>query len=352
MSADVTNNTPTELELAEVNQQLVSQIADLKTQLRRKDDFLAMLAHELRNPLAPISNSLQIMALSRDAGPAVAEVRAIMQRQVQLLVRLVDDVQEVARMMRGTVELRQTRISLETILKNALQSVRPLIDAANHRLTYSVSNEPMILNADSARLAQVFSNLLVNAVKYSPAGSAIWLAGQREGDQAVISIRDAGSGIPPEDLLRIFDLFNQSDSAERRSRGGLGVGLTVAKCIVEMHGGQIEAHSAGRGMGSEFIVRLPIAPTAPEPVSAMPSRPTTEVESSRPPHDSVIIAKAPAPAANAHVIAHRILVVDDIKSAAYVLSKLLQALGQQVQTAESAEAALAMARQTPPDIII
>lgn len=351
---EVTANKPADADLAATHQQLVRENAELRDNLRRKDAFLTTLAHELRNPLAPISNSLQILTLSSDFNSSFGEVKAIMQRQLQQLVRLVDDLQIVARMVHGTVEMRPARISLESILKNAMQSVQPLIVAADHRLTLSLTGELAIVNADAARLTQALSNVLINAVKYSAPSSEIWLTGKHEGDLAIISVRDMGSGIPADALDHIFDMYAPTRQTQTRSQNGLGVGLAVAKRIVELHGGQIEARSAGLGQGSEFFIRLPLAPKFAESLGrATPSLETApQVMERTAPQGSSIKSPVSASETVDRVGGHRILVVDDQRSASYVLSKLLQAMGQTVQTADSAETAIAIACRELPDIII
>jgi signal transduction histidine kinase len=230
---------------------------------RRKDEFLAMLAHELRNPLAPLSNSLQILRMTDDLSPAVEAMRDVMQRQVDHLVRLVDDLLEVSRITRGKVELRKEPVELAAIVAGAVETSHPLIEAANHQLAVSICPEPLTVDADPVRLGQVISNLLNNAAKYTEDGGQIWLTARPEQGQAVISVRDTGVGIPSEMLPKIFDMFAQLDGSMRRAQGGLGIGLTLAKTLVEMHGGVIEAKSDGPGRGSEFTVRLPLVAAAP-----------------------------------------------------------------------------------------
>jgi signal transduction histidine kinase len=397
----ISASKPHDLELAAVNQQLVAQTAELQEVLRQKDEFLARLAHELRNPLAALSNSLQILALTKDLGRSLTDVRVIMQRQVQQMVRLVDDGLEVSRMLRGTFELNQASVALESVLKGVLQGVQPLIDAAGHRLTVSAPGEPIHLNGDSGRLTQAISNLLINAVRYSAPGSAIWLTGRLEGAEAVISVRDEGCGISAEILPQIFDLLAHPASAPRRSHGGLGVGLIITKRIVEMHGGTIEARSAGSGQGSEFIVRLPVSQpafatatstlteTALPDVTLLQRTVADATDSSTnsfstnfagsnvsganigsgatPPRTAVgplftpravvpaeIASTAPGKVSESESepACRRILVVDDTRSAAYMLSKLLQTMGHLVQVADCAAAALEIAQRDPLDVII
>jgi PAS domain S-box-containing protein len=298
---------------------------------RRKDEFLAMLAHELRNPLAPISNSLQILRLTDDLSPAVEAMRDVMQRQVDHLVRLVDDLLEVSRITRGKVELRKETVELAAIIAGAVETSRPLIAAAGHQLAVTICPEPLTVDADPVRLGQVVSNLLNNAAKYTEDGGQIWLTVRPENGQACIAVRDTGVGIPPEMLPTIFDMFAQLDGSMRRAQGGLGIGLTLARTLVEMHGGQIEARSDGPGRGSEFIVRLPLAVAAP---------PRTTTSRQQPEGAAV------------QILRHRILVVDDAPAAAQMLGKLLEKLGQTVSLAHSALEALEVVQKSAPDMVI
>ncbi len=226
---------------------------------RRKDEFLATLAHELRNPLAPIRNSLQILKLPRVDAQTAKRYRDMMERQVHHLVRLVDDLLDVSRVMRGKIELRKERIELATVVARAVETVQPLVESQNHELNVHIPTESLPLDADPVRLAQVVGNLLTNAAKYTEPGGRIWLTAAREGGEAVLRVRDNGIGIAPDVLPRIFELFVQVDHAATQSQGGLGIGLTLVKNLCEMHNGSVEARSAGLGKGSEFIVRLPIA---------------------------------------------------------------------------------------------
>lgn len=304
--------------------------ARLREADQRKDEFLATLAHELRNPLAPISNSLHLLRLSGDLDPAVSRVREIMERQVAHLVRLVDDLLEVSRITRGKIELRKETVDLAGIIDGAVETTRPLIESSAHQLAISVPPEPMTLSADPLRLMQVVANLLTNAAKYTDRGGQIWLTARREGDEAVISVRDTGLGIPAEMLAHVFDMFSQVDRTLNRSQGGLGIGLTLAKSFVQMHGGSIEAHSDGPGQGSEFIVRIPVMRETPRPRLETPAAP---------------FVPAPLPP-------HTVLVVDDEPSSAYTLCKLLELMGQRVRTAHDGAAALAEIKATRPDVVI
>ncbi|WP_425615743.1 ATP-binding protein [Anatilimnocola sp. NA78] len=310
------------------NAQLYAQLREAD---RRKDEFLAMLAHELRNPLAPLSNSLHILRLCEELSPAAHHVREIMERQVQHMVRLVDDLLEVSRITRGKIVLRKEPVELLTVVGSAVEASRPLIEAARHHLHIDLPGYPLCVEGDSVRLAQVMTNLLNNAAKYTEEGGEIWISARREGETAVISVRDAGLGISAEMLPKIFDMFSQVDRTTRRAQGGLGIGLTLAKSLVQMHGGTIEATSDGVGCGSEFIVHLPLA------LRSLPVLPTHANNGSQ---------------ALADLPRRRILVVDDTRAAVYTMGRLLETMGQHVRTASSGKEALQHVEREPFDVII
>lgn len=293
---------------------------------RRKDEFLAVLAHELRNPLAPIASALQILKLPKIDVPTAAEARDVAERQLTHLTRLVDDLLDVSRIMRGKVELRKERVELATIIARAVETARPLIDGEHHELAVSLPSEPVWLEADLVRLAQVLANLLSNAAKYTERGGQIGLAAVIEGGAVVIRIRDSGIGIDPETLPRLFEMFMQVAPGASRSQGGLGIGLTLVKNLVAMHGGTIEAHSAGLGQGSEFVVRLPAI--LAEPPEATPSEREAGATERR-----------------------RILVVDDNADAAQSLAMLLKLRGHEVQVALGGAEALTFARLALPELV-
>jgi PAS domain S-box-containing protein len=228
---------------------------------RRKDEFLATLAHELRNPLAPLRNGLEVMRLA-DEPDMRRQVQEMMERQLAQLVRLVDDLLDVNRITTGKIELRKERLDMADVIESALETSRPVIDAARHDLTIERPTRPIPLVGDRTRLAQVISNLLNNAAKYTPAQGRIWLTGHQEDLHAVFRVRDNGVGIPAEMLPYIFDMFIQVDGSLQHSQGGLGIGLTLVRRLIALHGGEVEARSDGPGRGSEFVVRLPIAPDA------------------------------------------------------------------------------------------
>jgi PAS domain S-box-containing protein len=295
---------------------------------RRKDEFLAMLGHELRNPLAPIMNGLQVLRLEQTVSPNGQQAIGVIDRQVKHLTRLVDDLLDVSRITRGKIQLRKERVELRTIVTHAVETTRHLIESRRHELTVSLPAEPVWLEADPARMEQVISNLLSNAAKYTEPCGQIWLSAERQGPEAVIRVKDTGMGIVPEMVPRVFDLFVQADRALDRSQGGLGIGLTLVKTLAQMHGGRAEAFSPGAGQGAEFIIRLPAAP------DAAPVKPEER------------------PAAPAKGRPLRLLVVDDNKDAADSLALLLRLNGHEVSTADSGAAGLQAALSGTPDVVL
>jgi PAS domain S-box-containing protein len=292
---------------------------------RRKDEFLATLAHELRNPLAPIKNAVELMKATTNG--AAEEPRQIIERQVRQLMRLVDDLLDLSRITRDKIELRKEGVELSTILKSALEISRPLIDAAGHQVTFTLPERPITLNADAARLAQVFANLLNNSAKYTEPGGRIQIEAKRIGHEAIVVVRDNGVGISCDELAYVFDMFRQVDHSLERSQGGLGIGLTLVRRLVELHGGTINAQSEGPGTGAEFTVRLPLATPSP------PTRRTASVSgtTSQP---------------------RRILVVDDNQDSALTLSKLLQVKGHVVQRAKDGMEAIEAVARFQPQVIL
>jgi PAS domain S-box-containing protein len=303
----------------------------LKESDRRKDEFLAVLAHELRNPLAPIRNALHIMKLPAATPQAVGRIRDVAERQVSHLTRLVDDLLDVSRIVRGKIELRKERVDLATIVNRAIETARPVIDAERHEFSATIDAAPVWLNVDPVRLAQVVANLLNNAAKYTEKGGHIRLTAGREGGAAVIRVGDTGIGLDRDMLSRIFEMFTQVAPAHARSQGGLGIGLTLVKNLVEMHGGTVTAHSEGQGRGSEFVVRLPLAPQAGRAGGG------AEME-----HNGL------PPAPNAR----RVLVVDDNTDAAESLAVLLRLSGHDARVANDGFAALRAAQEMRPDLIL
>jgi len=294
---------------------------------RQKNEFLAMLAHELRNPLAPISNGLQLLMLPGVDDATLKQTTALMQRQLTHLVRLVDDLLDVSRIVTGKLTFRKEPTDLASIIQRAAEETQPAIDARGHELMVSLPMRPIVIDADAVRIAQVISNLLVNASKYTDKPSRIWLAVDRDGGEVVIRVRDQGIGIAPDVLPKIFNLFVQADDSLARSLGGLGIGLTVVKRIVETHGGRVSAASEGQGKGSEFIVRLPIS-------QAMAT-----------------VSRGIAPPRLA-AAQRRVLVVDDNVDAALTISTLLKAWGHDTQTVFNGPAALEAAKTFRPEIVL
>ncbi len=256
--SDITNRKRMEV-------QLLHQAEKLHQESRRKDEFLAMLAHELRNPLAPLANVLRIIGSQTKGNSIVEESLEIAGRQIRHMARLLDDLFDISRITRGKIELRKSLVDLNTVVAHAIEASRPLTEALRHDLKLSLSPEPLIVEGDATRLEQVVSNLLNNATKYTELGGRIALALTREDRDAVLRVQDSGVGITPEMQQRIFDLFVQADQSLDRARGGLGIGLTLVRRLVEFHSGTISVFSAGPGQGSEFLVRLPLA----EPSSNM-----------------------------------------------------------------------------------
>ncbi len=300
----------------------------LKEADRRKDEFLAMLAHELRNPLAAIRNGLHILLLSKGNGDVAAQVKEMMDKQVNNLTRMVDDLLDVSRITRGKIQLRKEKSELAKVIGHAVESARPLIEARSHKFTVALTTPPVHLEADPTRLEQVLVNLLNNAAKYTKPCGDITLMAEREGDEAVIRVRDNGIGIRPELLPRVFDLFVQSERSLDRSQGGLGIGLTLVKKLVEMHGGSIEAHSEGMYKGSEFVVRLPALPSdgsEPEALSEQNALASSKLQ---------------------------VLVVEDAEDVAQTLEMLLKFWGHDVRVVHDGPAALVAYHTYQPDVVL
>ncbi|HET9225395.1 MAG TPA: ATP-binding protein, partial [Thermoanaerobaculia bacterium] len=294
---------------------------------RRKDEFLATLAHELRNPLAPIRNMLEIMKRSGGDRGLLAQAQATMERQVSHMVRLIDDLLDVGRISQGKLELKRERVDLSSIVSQAVEACRPLAEYAGHQIRIDLPAEPIHLDADPVRLAQVFGNILNNSCKYTDPGGEIRLTAERQDGEVVVTVRDNGIGIPADELSGIFEIFKQVDRAMERSQGGLGIGLTLARRLVEMHGGTVRAHSEGPGRGSELVVRLPA-------LAEPPKEPAREPD--------VLPATA----------GRRILVVDDNRDAAETLTMLLEMAGHEVRTAYDGLEALDAAAEHRPEVVL
>lgn len=296
---------------------------------RRKDEFLATLAHELRNPLAPIRTAVELMGRMQPLPEGVERARAILERQSRHLTRLVDDLLETSRITQGKVRLQKERVSILDALNDALEAVGPAMQAARHELSLNLPEDALPADADGTRLAQVFLNLLNNAVKFTPPGGHIRLGAKRERDEAVVWVRDTGIGISAEQLPKIFDMFSQASPALDRSQTGLGIGLALVRGLVSLHGGTIEARSAGVGKGSEFVVRLPLADAAvPAAVPAASQRPAAACEPKR------------------------VLVIDDNRDAATSLRLLLEMLGHHVREAHDGVEGIHAAGDFRPDLVL
>ncbi len=314
-----------------LEQELRKRLDELATADRQKNEFLAMLAHELRNPLAPIRNALHLMKMPGADATTVSEARCMMERQVSQLVRLVDDLLDVSRIVRGKIELRREPVDLAVAIARAVETAQPVVDAQGHQLTISVPEQAVWVDGDLIRLSQVIANLLTNAAKYTTEAGRISVGLERSGGEAVVRVRDTGVGIPPELQPSIFELFVQGDHSLARSQGGLGIGLTLVKRLVEMHGGAITVASAGAGQGSEFTVRLPALPEwrGAEPPGS-PSAPPRVTGARR----------------------RRVLVVDDNVDAAESIAVILRASGNDVRSIHDGPSVLPAAKAYRPDVIV
>jgi len=301
----------------------------LKEADRRKDEFLATLAHELRNPLAPIRNGLQVMKLAKNNAEAIEHSRAMMERQLAQMIRLIDDLLDVSRISRGKVELKRERVDLAKVVQQAVENSRPLIEQGGHELVVDVSPDPIYVDADVTRLAQVYANLLNNAAKYTEPGGHIRLTVERTGSDAVVTVGDNGVGIAAHMLPKVFELFTQVDRSLEKSQGGLGIGLSLVKGLVEMHGGSVEARSDGHGTGSEFVVRVPVVLSVLGEIRGEGG--SESIESGD---------------------RHRILVVDDNRDGAESLAMMLTLMGNELRTAHDGLEALDVAAAFRPDLIL
>ena len=322
VSSDITERKRLEVDLRKLAN-------DLSEADRRKDEFLATLAHELRNPLAPLANMLEVIRRSAGDRSALDEAVDVMGRQTAQLVRLVDDLLDLSRITHNRLELRTQRVDLASVIRQAVQASQPFVEAAGHTLRVVLPDVPVPVNADPVRLAQVFGNLINNACKYTPSGGAIELTMARAGDEATIAVHDTGIGIPPNKLETIFEMFSQVDSSLERSQGGLGIGLTLVKRLVQMHGGTVVAKSGGAGRGSEFVVRLPVAATMHGAAT-------------------VPVTQRPKPA----VRKHHVLIVDDNRDAASSLAMLLELDGHRTVVAHDGPTAVEAAEQHRPDVVL
>jgi PAS domain S-box-containing protein len=294
---------------------------------RRKDEFLAMLAHELRNPLAPLRNALGLLERPETTPVTLEQLRGMMERQVDLMVRLVDDLMEVSRITRGRIELKKEVVAVSDLIRGAVETSQPLMSAANLELKIDISSEPLMLDADPVRMVQVFANLLNNATKYGAGAGEVRISARRAGDEAVVSVRDYGIGIPADMLTRVFDMFTQVDTARHDRQSGLGIGLTLVRDLVAMHGGTVTASSEGVGKGSEFTVRLPLTRmVTPSRRSAQRGKP--------------------------NLPRIKILVVDDNRDSADSMSMLLESFGAEVEVAYDGTSALERVAAFQPKLVL
>jgi PAS domain S-box-containing protein len=317
-------------------QELQAALTKLEESDRRKDEFLALLSHELRNPLAPIANGLSLLKRCGASDPVAERALGVMERQLSHLVRLVDDLLDVGRMTHGKLRLRLQRLSLLDILGRALEGTRSTLDSRGHTLMMDLRAQDLLLEGDADRLIQVFTNLIQNSIKYTDAGGRIQITLDRESDEAVIAVTDNGVGIPPHALEQVFEMFSQVKLQQPRAGGGLGIGLALVRAIVQMHGGTIRASSAGPGLGSTFTVRLPLA-------IGDVSRPVAD------PAHAAEVTRVPRGIPWREV--PRIMVVDDNGDAAESLADLLQLKGYPVSTAATGEEAIEKAQSFRPHVI-
>jgi signal transduction histidine kinase len=342
LTAEIAERRRTEARLSELNATLDRRVIErteamqaselqLRNADRRKDDFLATLAHELRNPLAPLANVVQILRRKVLDAPDMQRALGLIERQVRTMSRLIDDLMDISRINRGKIELKSELAEIGEVIKDAVELARPLIDELRHELVVAAPEGKLLLHADRTRLAQVFTNLLNNAAKYMDAGGHIALSVQARGPELRVTVADRGIGIAAERLPHIFEMFSQVESALARSRGGLGIGLSLTQRLVELHGGSVVARSPGLGKGSEFEVILPRAfsEATAEPACAMPG--AADIATHRP---------------------LRILVADDNQDAASTQSMLLEALGHTVACVYDGPTAVQAAREFQPDVAL
>jgi PAS domain S-box-containing protein len=318
-------------ERKQLERELRLRLDELAAADRQKDEFLATLAHELRNPLAPIRNAMQILKLPAADATMRQRAQEMIDRQLHHMVRLVDDLLDVSRIIIGRIELRKECFDLSAAITRAVETAEPLLEARGHQLIVTMPPEPIFVHADLVRLSQIISNLLTNAAKYTPRPDRIWLAAEREGSDVLLKVKDTGAGLEPHMLDRVFELFVQADASPTRAQGGLGIGLTLVKRLIELHNGTVTAHSDGLGRGSEFTVRFPAD------AAATPGTP-------RPVDESQALARERGE--------RRVLIVDDNVDAAESIAMLLQASGFSVRCVYDGSTALSVANVYHPDVII
>jgi signal transduction histidine kinase len=341
LQAEVAERRRAEWRLSELNESLDRRVKERTVELeasearlmdasRRKDEFLATLAHELRNPLAPVRNAAQLLRL-KGAGPKeVAWATELIERQLRSMTRLIDDLMDVSRINQNRIDLRREIVPLSDILADAFETIQPQVDGARHELTVAQPAGKLFVDADRTRLAQAFTNLLSNAVKYMDPGGRIDVRVTTEEQWATVAIKDHGIGIQPHRLQTVFEMFSQEESALSRSRGGLGIGLSLTQRLVQMHGGTVRAHSDGPGSGSEFFVRLPLAVVQPD--------------------EWLQDGAVATPVVTGQEL--RILIADDNVDAADTLSMLLQVMGHAVQHVNDGEAAVETAASFDPQLVL
>lgn len=311
-----------------LEKELEQRVHELAEGDRRKDEFLAMLAHELRNPLAPIRNALQILKTPSAGESLIKMAQEVMDRQTQQLTRLVEDLLDVSRITRGKINLHRETIELAAVVKRASETARPLMEEQRHDFTVHLPPDPILIHGDLVRLAQALANVLNNAGKYTEKGGQVQVLAERADGTAIIRVRDTGIGISAEVLPRIFDLFTQAERSLDRSQGGLGIGLTLVRTLVEMHGGSVQANSAGPGRGSEFVLRLPALPDNPDFANSLPKEKSNAREERR-----------------------RVLIVDDNRDSTETLATLIRIWNHEVETAHDGPSALAAVERFQPDVI-
>jgi len=304
-------------------------LGELREADRQKDQFLATLAHELRNPLAPLRNGLALLQNAKSDETVGERAREIMDRQITHMVRLIDDLLDVSRVSRGVLELRKAKVDLSDVLKVAIETSRPHLDAAGHTLRTDVPPEPLLVEGDPVRLSQVFANLLNNAALYTPRGGRVHVSVQRQGETAIVGVQDNGVGIPPEMHERVFEPFIQGREGPRRPHGGLGLGLSLSRKLLEMHGGQIRIRSDTAGHGTLVEVRLPLVP-----------------------HELSSPMQAPAAAVSANAAPLQILAVDDNRDANESLRMLLHLMGHEICVAHDGATALQAAQASKPNLVL
>ena len=318
-------------ELEELNRVLARANEQLREADRRKDEFLAILGHELRNPLAPIRNAAQIMSRRPSVDAELADLHAVIARQVEHLAHLVDDLLDVGRITRGKITLQRAPTAMATVLERAIELARPLVEERGHELHLALPDEDVIVDGDPVRLAQIVGNLLNNAARYTPPRGQIWLAVESAGAEAVVRVCDNGIGIPPDRLDEVFEMFTQVAEPPIAGPRGLGIGLALVRRLVEMHGGRVHAASPGLGQGSEFVVALPAVPGASAPPADLRAAP----------------AGVPAGARS-----RRILVADDNRDAAQMLALMLRMEGHEVLVAHDGLEALDVAKSFQPELVL